>query len=139
MVISTSLMKITDANGNFLSGQYVSGPPNTTEVDWTDSVGRVALKIITTSTSIQYKFLDPTGAYQTTTLNLGSFNVKTNFGCSGIIEYSAVNNLPTSAVFPNGQTYQFSYEPTPGNSGYYTGRVQKVTLHPEKAATGGAK
>ena len=128
VVISTSLMTITDPNGNVLSGKYVTPPPGTTELDWTDTLGHTALKIITGSTSIQYKFLDPTGNYQTTTLNLAPLNVKTNFACSNIIEYSAANSLPTSLVLPNGQTYQFSYEPTPGFSGYYTGRVKKVTL-----------
>jgi hypothetical protein len=29
---------------------------------------------------------------------------------------------------PNGQSYTFTYEPTPGFSGYYTGRLLKVTL-----------
>jgi RHS repeat-associated protein len=122
--ISITAMTITDPNGNFISGRYVSG----SETDWTDSAGRVALKVLTTSTYVKYEFFDPTGAYQTTTVNLAPFNVKTNFACSSIFEYSASNNLPTSLVLPNGQTYQFSYEPTPGNSGYYTGRVQRVTL-----------
>lgn len=76
--ISTSDMKVTDANGNFVSGAIVSG----SETDWTDSAGRLALKVITSGTSVQYKFLDPTGAYQTTTVYLTPTSVKTNFGCS---------------------------------------------------------
>src|ERR1700730_17919029 len=127
-VISTSLMSITDTNGNFLSGLYATPPPGTTETDWIDTVGRRALKVISGSTSIQYKFLDPSGSYQTTTANLTPVNVKTNFGCSNIIEYSHTDTLLPSLVLPDGQTYQFSYEPTPGYSGYYTGRVQRVTL-----------
>jgi RHS repeat-associated protein len=122
--ISTSAMTITDTNGNVISGTYVSG----SETDWTDSAGRVALKVITSSTSIKYEFLDPTGHYQTTTVNFSLVNVKTNFGCSGVIEYSGSLYLTTSIVLPNNQTYTFAYEPTPGNSGYYTGRVQQVTL-----------
>lgn len=128
VVISTSLMTITDPNGNVISGIYVTPPPGSTETVWTDTAGRTALKIISGSTSIQYQFLDPTGNYQTTTVNLTSLNIKTNFGCSNTMEYSGTNSLPTSLVLPNGQTYQFSYEPTPGNTGYYTGRVQRVTL-----------
>jgi RHS repeat-associated protein len=81
-----------------------------------------------TNTFYKYEFLDPTGVYRTTTVNLAAVNVKTNFGCSNIIEYSAGNYLPMSIVLPNNQTYTFTYEPTPGNSGYYTGRVQRVTL-----------
>ncbi len=98
------------------------------ETDWTDSVGRIALKIITGTSSIQYKFLDPTGAYQTTTLNLQTLNIKTNFACSGVIEFSGTASLPVSLVLPNNQTYQFAYEPTPGFAGYYTGRLQRITL-----------
>ena len=113
----------TDRNGN-----YISSTGTGSETDWYDTVGRKALKIITGSSSIQYEFLDPTGAYQTTTVNLTSLNIKTNFGCPGIVEYSATVSLPTSIVLPNSQTYTISYEPTPGNSGYYTGRVQRVTL-----------
>lgn len=115
--------KIIDPNGNYISASSQSG-----ETDWTDSVGRVALKIITGASAIQYKFLDPTGAYQTTTLNLQTLNVKTNFGCSGITEYNGTASLPSTLVLPNGQTYTFTYEPTPGNSGYYTGRLQRMAF-----------
>src|SRR5260370_18114625 len=114
---------LTDTNGNVIS---FSGSGS--EIDWTDSAGRLALKVITGTSSNQYKFFDPTGAYQTTTLNLAPFNVKTNFGCPGVIEDSTTLTLPTSLVLPNNQTYTFTYEPTPGNPGYYTGRIQRVTL-----------
>lgn len=114
---------ITDRNGNYIS----STTPQQGETDWTDSAGRVALKTITGTSSIQYKFLDPTGAYQTTTLNLESLNIKTNFGCP-VNEWSGTASLPASLVLPNGETYSFSYEPTTGYSGYYTGRLHKITL-----------
>jgi hypothetical protein len=105
--------KIIDPNGNYISASTQSG-----ETDWTDSVGRLALKVIAGTSAIQYKFLDPTGAYQTTTLNLQTLNIKTNFGCSGVTEYSGTANLPSTLVLPNGQTYTFTYEPTSGFSGY---------------------
>jgi RHS repeat-associated protein len=126
VIVSTSAMTMTDRNGNVISGAY----NGSYEIDWTDSAGRLALKVIwsNTNTFYKYEFLDPTGVYRTTTVNLAAVNVKTNFGCSNIIEYSAGNYLPTSIVLPNNQTYTFTYEPTPGNSGYYTGRVQRVTL-----------
>src|SRR6266568_708866 len=115
----------TDTNGNYIS----SSTPVSGETDWTDSAGRVALKIVTGTSSVQYNVLDPTGAYQTTTLNLQSFNIKTNFACSGIIEFTGGTvSLPVSLVLPNNQQYTFTYEPTPQNSGYYTGRLQKITL-----------
>ena len=114
--------KIIDPNGNYISASTQSG-----ETDWTDSVGRIALKVITGASAIQYKFLDPTGAYQTTTLNLQTLNIKTNFGCAGITEYTGTANLPSTLVLPNGQTYTFTYEPTPAHGGYYTGRLQRIT------------
>jgi YD repeat-containing protein len=115
---------ITDPNGNYISASTQSG-----ETDWTDSVGRVALKTITGSSSIQYKFYDPTGAYQTTTLYLQTFNIKTNFGCSGVVEYTGSASLPVSLVLPNGQQYSFTYESYVQNSTtYYTGRLRRVTF-----------
>ncbi len=115
---------LKDTNGNFISKVVMSS----TETDWKDTLGRIALKIITGASSIQYQFLDVNGGYQPATLNLGSFNIKTNFGCSGIVEYTGTASLPTSLVLPNGQSYSFTYEPTPGFPGSYTGRVKQVTL-----------
>jgi hypothetical protein len=122
-VMDVEHQKITDRNGNFMSASV-----NGAETDWKDTVGRTALKIISGSTSIQYEYLDPSGGYQTTTVNLTSVSIKTNFGCNGVAEYTGTASLPTSVALPNGQTYSFSYEPTPGHSGYYTGRLQKITL-----------
>jgi RHS repeat-associated protein len=117
---------IVDTNGNYMSSSNVGGG----ETDWTDSAGRLALKVITGSSSIQYKVLAPTPAntYETTTLNLQSLPVKTNFSCSGVIEYTGTASVPQSLVLPNGQSYAFTYEPTPGNSSYSTARLQRVTL-----------
>jgi RHS repeat-associated protein len=115
---------LIDTNGNYVSANVVSS----TETDWIDTAGRVALKVITNASNIQYQYLDPTGVYQTATLNLQTFNIKTNFGCSGVVEYTGTASLPVSLVLPNNQSFSFTYEPTPGNPGYYTGRVQRVTL-----------
>ncbi|MGC1684931.1 MAG: hypothetical protein WA734_04875, partial [Candidatus Acidiferrales bacterium] len=112
-----------DTNGN-----YVSSSVNGSETDWTDSAGHLILKIVKSSSSIQYEVAAPDGSYQTTTLNLTSQNIKTNFSCSGISETSFTANLPSSLVYPNGLQYTFAYEATPGNSGYVTGRLQKATL-----------
>jgi RHS repeat-associated protein len=115
--------KIKDTNGN-----YISAAVNGSETDWTDSAGHLTLKIITGTGSIQYEVLDPNGNYQTTTATLTSYNIKTSFGCSNVKEYSGTASLPSSISLPNGLSYSFTYEGTPGNSGYYTGRVSKVTL-----------
>jgi hypothetical protein len=113
-----------DRNGNYIS----SSSPQSGETDWTDTLGRVALKVISGSSSIQYKFPDTNGAYQTSTVNLQNLSVKTSFGCPGVAEYNGTVSLPVSLVLADGETYQFAYEPTPGYSGYFTGRVQRVTL-----------
>ncbi|HVB58721.1 MAG TPA: RHS repeat-associated core domain-containing protein [Candidatus Acidoferrales bacterium] len=117
---------ITDRNGN-----YISSSVNGSETDWTDTAGRVALKVISGSSSVQYEFLDPSGNYQTATLNLQTLNIKTNFGCP-VNEWSGTATLPTELDIPTpgGGTlkYLFAYEQTPGNTGYYTGRLHKVTL-----------
>jgi RHS repeat-associated protein len=121
--ISLGASRLTDTNGN-----YISSATNGSETDWTDSAGRLALKTITGTSTMTYQYLDPTGAYQTTTLNLQTLNIKTNFQCSGVTEYTGTASLPSTLVLPNSQTYTFTYEPSPGNSGYYTGRLQRVAL-----------
>jgi hypothetical protein len=106
-----------DANGNYITKTVVSS----TETDYTDSVGNKTTKILytpnsTNPTEIQYEFLDGTGSsnYKTITLYLTSTNIKTNFGCSGVVEYSGTANLPTELDIPtpSGATlkYFFSYE-----------------------------
>jgi RHS repeat-associated protein len=116
--------KIKDTNGNYVSATVV----NSSETDWKDSAGHNALKIVTGTGTIQYQVLDPTGAYQTTTVNLTTYNIKTNFGCTGVTEFTGTASLPSSISLPNGLSYSFTYEGTPSHSGYYTGRVSQVTL-----------
>lgn len=120
-----STTKVTDTNGNFKSSTTTSN-----ETDWTDSAGHLVLKIITNASNIQYEYQDTTGTYEVITLNLGSYNIKTNFACSGVIEYasSTAVQLPSSIVYPNGTQYDLTYEPTPANAGFVTGRLQKAIL-----------
>ena len=118
----------TDTNGNYISGIVVNG----SETDYKDTNGRVTLKkIVNSSTQTQYQILDQTGAYTnvTATATYTAKNVKTNFACSGVSEYTANNiYLITQLTLPNGQSYAFSYEPTPNFSTYVTGRINRVTL-----------
>jgi len=114
----------TDSNGNFFSATVVSG----SETDWKDSAGHIPLKIVTSAGSIQYQYPDTSGTYQHATLVLTSTNIKTNFACSGVGDYTGTANLPTELDLANGQKYLFTYEPTPAHSGYYTGRIKRVTL-----------
>src|SRR5205807_902830 len=82
-------------------------------------------------TSFQY--LDTAGNYQSIAVNYQSLSIKTNFGCTGVTDYTGTASLPSSIVLPNGQQYTITYEPTPGFPGYFTGRVQQITY-----ATGGS-
>ena len=115
---------LTDPNGNYISKVVVSS----SETDWKDTVGRTALKIIKASDYADYKWLDVNGTYETTTLHLQTLNIKTNFACPSIPEYTGTASLPISVVLPNSQQYSFTYEPTPGFPDYYTGRVKRITL-----------
>ncbi len=115
---------LTDTNGNQISQSVVG----TTEVDWIDSANHTALKAITSGTSVLYQYYDTTGTLQTITLKQQSYSIKTNFACAGVVEYTGTITLPYEIDLPNGQMYQFAYEPTPNNAGYYTGRVKRVTL-----------
>jgi hypothetical protein len=81
---------------------------------------------------VQFQFLDGSGNYQTITAKYQSYPIKTNFGCSGVVEYSATAYLPYELDIPSPVsgtlTYKFTYEQTPGLSGYYSGRLQQVAL-----------
>src|SRR6266478_1302423 len=126
-----------DVNGNYITRTVVSS----TENDWKDSVGNVALKVFYNLTAnppnLQYQFLDGTAAggvpnYQTITLKIQSLNVKTNFACARVGEYTGTASVPQELDVPTpaGGTikYVFTYEQTPGLTGFYSGRVQRVTL-----------
>jgi RHS repeat-associated protein len=115
-----------DINGNYISQVIVSS----SETDWIDSVGRTALKVTKGSPNTTIQWLNPSGAYETTTVQYSSFNIKTNFAVTGIVEYSGTASLPTEIDLPNGNKYVFTYETTPGYSGYTTGRISQVTLPP---------
>jgi RHS repeat-associated protein len=121
-----------DVNGNYVTRTVISS----TETDWTDSIGNVALKVFYNTSAnppnLQYEFLDGNGNYDVITLILQSLSVKTNFACSGVTEYTGTATVPQELDIPTpaGGTlkYTFTYEQTPGLAGYYSGRLQRVTL-----------
>lgn len=76
-----------------------------------------------------YYYIDTTGTKQTITINYTSYTVQTNFGLHNQSEYGPQSqSLPSSIVYPDGSTYSFTYEATPGHSGSVTGRIATVTL-----------
>src|SRR5262249_42309144 len=99
---------------------------------WTDSRGNTALLFISPnpsgSNSNSYSYYDSTGALRTISMDFQTLTIGTNFGCSGVVEYSGSAKLPTAIHLPNNQAYAITYEPTPGNSTKYAGRIQKITL-----------
>src|SRR5262249_32272826 len=52
---------MTDGNGNQVSAIVV----DSSETDWKDTLGRIALKVIKSSNGIDYKYQDVNGDYQT--------------------------------------------------------------------------
>jgi RHS repeat-associated protein len=110
-----------DTNGNQIT---------TDGTNYYDTLGSTALTLSGAPPNpVTYTFPNSNGGNSTVTANYTTFTVKTNFGCSGVAEYSASANLITSIVLPDNSQYVFTYEQTPGyGSGNTTGRIASVTL-----------
>lgn len=114
---------LTDPDGTTATINYSTG-------QYTDSLGVVAL----TTGSNSYSYIDGSGNTQTYGITTSSYNLTTNFGCSGINELNyGATSLPTSVTTPTG-SYVISYEQTPDgnghtyNSTYTTGRISQITF-----------
>jgi len=120
-----------DSNGNEITdnGSTYTDTLGTTALSWTGNG--------TPSSPYLLTYTAPSGANASYTVKYSTYSIRTNFGCSGITEYGAngttTANLISEIDLPDGSKYEFQYEPTPGYSGYYTGRIAQVTL-----PTGGA-
>jgi YD repeat-containing protein len=121
---------ITDNNGNSISINVKS---------FTDTLGMTPLSIQFGEfpppagppfPSDIYTYTDTNGKPQNITVNYGSYTIQTNFQCSGIADYgpAPTHPLPNSIAYPDGRSYSFTYEPTPGFPASVTGRLQSVTL-----------
>ncbi len=117
---------ITDANGNQITTTTSSG---TIFYDTLSATNAVLTISGTAPSPVKYTYTAPSGASASYAINYSSYNVKTNFGCSGISEYSQTGaSLVSSVTLPDQSQYSFTYEATPGDSGYVTGRIATVTL-----------
>src|SRR5690242_19580356 len=96
----------TDSNGN----QLVSTTnAQTQETDWLDTMGQIAVKITSQFngpngllSETDYNRLAVDGTYRSIAVKYQFFNVQTNFGCSGIAQYSASNvGLVSEIDLPN--------------------------------------
>lgn len=111
---------VSDPNGNYIWEGGSSAAPN-----WTDTTGR---EVIAGSIYSTYTDYEVPGGVVLAAVNYETLSIMTNFGCSDVVDYMGTARVPSSIVFTNGDTYSFTYEPTPSHSGYYTGRLQKIQL-----------
>jgi len=109
--------------------------PDGATISWdggasTDTLGATVLTLSknTAGNPTSASYTDVSGNTQQYVVGYTSIPTLTNFGCSGIAEAGGTKSLPTSILTPTGASYTISYEPTPGNSGYYTGRISKIIL-----------
>ncbi len=111
-----------DANGNEITA--------TSSGVFTDTLGTSVLTVAGAAPNpITFKYPAPNGGTATYTMSYTLYNIQTNFTCSGISQYTRTNiPLVTSIALPDGSQYTFTYEDTPGFSGYKTARLASVTL-----------
>ena len=121
-----STNSVTNSDSNSITVSTSSGTST-----YTDSLNTTALTVTGTgipSSPYTYTYTGGSGSVSAYTKYTG-FNILTNFGCSGISEFSASNvSLVSEIDLADGSKYTFGYEVTPGHSGYYTGRLASVTL-----------
>lgn len=112
---------ITDSNGNQISVSAAGV--------FTDTTGVNVLSVSGTAPSpvtLTYPTTTGTTSY---TIKYNTYTVQTDFGCSGITEYSATSaSLVSEIDLPDSSKYTFTYETTPNNSNAVTGRIASVTL-----------
>ena len=117
---------VTDSNGNEIStangGTFI------------DTTGGVALTVAgsgSPSSPMTFTYTDTNGTQRIVSMTYRSYMVQTAFGCSGVGEYGPTQtSLVDTITYPDGSTYHFSYEATPGGSGNVTGRIAGVQLPP---------
>jgi RHS repeat-associated protein len=120
---------ITDSNGNTVSGG--SGR----YAQWVDSSGNTVLTNLGTQNPQAYTYVGPGASTETVQINYGTFTRTTNFGCLNAEASPGTVQYVTSVNLPDGSSYHFSYEPTPGatqpdpnNPTILTGRIKTITL-----------
>jgi len=123
---SAAAATTTDFNGNQVT--------TTDGVNFKDTLGTTVLSITgnAQSGSVTYTFQTTTGI-NVVTVTYSLFTVQTSFGCSNIAETTVGGvYLPVSVSRSDGisqNTYQFTYEQTPGKpSTYTTARLTTITL-----------
>src|SRR5579862_1777121 len=119
----------TDRNGNILSadssGHFYDTLSSTTPVLTVAGSG-------TPASPYTFTYTAPSGGSVSYTMKFTTYSIRTNFACSGITDYgtngTTTANLVSEIDLPNSSKYMLSYEPTPGHSGFVTGRLASITL-----------
>jgi len=98
----------TDRNGNQITSS--NGV-------YTDTLNKTALSITGSAPSnTNLCYMAPSGGNACFVVSYKTYVVRTNFGCSGIVEYNTSRSAQTSLVdkvtLPDGSAYQFNYEVT---------------------------
>jgi YD repeat-containing protein len=121
---------------------YVNSENNLQQrtLTYTDALGGSTFPFLTgtyngggTSTGVTYgndtyTFTAPDGKTEESyTVNYTQVTLRTNFQCSVGDVGPGTSYLITSIDIPGGESYQFTYEPTPGFPGDVTGRIQTIT------------
>ena len=123
---------VTDPNGNVITYSSTGG-------SYLDTLGMTAISFSGSRTPSSPWVLQYTAAgnvSEQVTVKYQAFNIQTNFGCGTppVYDFNQSNvslvteiDLPDINTYPS-HKYTFTYEATPGYSGYYTGRLASVTL-----------
>lgn len=126
---------ITDRNGNSVGKAITQGyygyydTAGTNPLTVTADIMTGYENTVDTQLPASLYYTDPNGNKQTIAVQSQQFTVQTNFGVSGVAEYSNTGiTLPTRILLPDGSSYSFTYEPTPGYPSSVTGRLASITL-----------
>jgi RHS repeat-associated protein len=120
--VGTGAATHTDRNGNQIT--------TTTGNTFTDTLGMTALSVSGGAPSpLVLTYTTSSGTPASVTVNYSAYTVQTAFGCSGVSEYGPTAvSLASSVSLPDGSSYSFQYEATPGAPANVTGRVKAITL-----------
>jgi len=120
--VGTGSATKTDRNGNQIT--------TTTGNTFTDTLGMTALSVSGGAPNpLVATYTTSSGTQASVTVNYSTYTVQTAFGCSGVSEYGPTAvSLASSVSLPDGSSYSFQYEATPGAPANVTGRVKSITL-----------
>lgn len=120
--VGTGAATKTDRNGNQIT--------TTTGNTFTDTLGMTVLSVSGGAPSpLVLTYTTSSGTQASVTVNYSTYTVQTAFGCSGVSEYGPTAvSLASSVSLPDGSSYSFQYEATPGAPATVTGRVKAITF-----------